>query len=389
MKRLFVYTPVVLLVLLVGVDRLATLPDVLRLGRGEPTWAESLRAIVPVVTKQLNNTRDESGEGARSVLFIGSSRSIAFSTVNAEIWRRDSRLNAGEKAILERYHGSAKLSIPLQDAINVLGVADTIAAHPEKVDAVVLEVSPYLLYNTLLAETRWYENISETRFLWNHNDVFPGTLRSDGLARLLFRTYNYKFKPERALKNLISGDASRTAEDVASFFAFQSLGRASFATKGHSFSGTRPTAAEVKYMRAELGNAFTDGLYRGIDREMALVPAFKRTAQTLEQSGVKLILWLPPLHRVMVDLVYRKLNQDGRYMARYYEQIRETGLPFYNGYLVRERCDVWNDVSHISSACYPLMSATILDCLESPDQTHCQVGQNPYDPLAGPQKYFD
>lgn len=388
-----VFYPILFIAVLIGVDRLLTVPGVLELGRGEDTPVENLRGTVPILKAQLKQAATQThGSGGtppkRTVLFVGTSRSLAFAQLTPERIARSPLLSTGERERLANYETSAGLALVLLDMLTILQIVDAIVAEEDPVDLVAFEVPPYLLYNTLVARTRWYDSVQGADFISRHFDVLPGGVRDDAMARWLFHTYDYKFRPEQALMNLISPEAAPNLDAATAMTLLRSTvdPETLFMPR---IPGENPTAENLALLEHEIKVLRGDGAYREMDFDLSLLPAYRRSIQMLRDADIDVVLWMAPVHRYLVDRVYRPLNADGQFMSRYFDVIRETGLPYYNGNAVLDRCDDWHDAGHMAGRCYPLLAAEILRCYEDPELPGCRLRDEPLDPLKRPDLYSD
>ncbi len=384
--RYMLFYPILLIAVLIGVDRLLTLPGILEQGRGEDTPVENLRGTVPIIHTRLKQTAGAATPPKRTALFVGTSRSLAFAQLTPERIAKNPLLSADQRALLGRYETNAGLALVLQDMLTTLQIVDAVAAEEDPVDLVVFEVPPYLLYGALVARTRWYDSVQGADFIERHFDVLPGGLRDDAMARWLFRTYDYKFRPERALSNLISPESAPIFDAATAMTMLRSTVDPEELFRPR-IPGENPSAENLELLESEIKVLLGDGAYRDMDPSMALLPAYRRSIQMLRDADIDVVLWMSPVHRFLVDRVYRRHNTDGLLMSRYFDVIRETDLPYYNGNAVLDRCDEWHDAGHMAGRCYPLLAAEILRCHEDPELVGCRLREEPLDPLQRPDLY--
>ncbi len=389
-NRLYLYYPLLLVALVFGLDRLTTVPAVNELGRRKPSEVENLRAFVPLVmaeTEQHLATVPASAGDPRSVVFIGTSRSFAFAAFAPPFRERDPRLTPDMRRFLERYRGTGRLSLPMQDLVTMLATADAVVRLPQerRPDVAVLELSPFLFTSTLLAETRWYENVYPAEFIRAHYDVLPPNVQTDAQARLIFRSYNYKFRLEQAIEYAVKGKRVPTAEEAARLYALQRL---EFLQGGlwNAVPGDNLNPAQFAHFKNYALGTF-QGPFLAVDRKPTLLPVYERILELYKDAGIEVVLWLPPAHPVLVDYVYRKVDPKNEFFfANYRRFVKESGRPFFNAYQLLDGCNLWADSSHLSAQCYNLIAYHTLHCLEKPTATMCGT-ETIENPLDAPRAY--
>ena len=372
MKRYLLYFPILLVVLALGIDRLFTTPYLRDRGRRSPSQIEILQNFAPMVLAVVNKKFESRDGVTRRALYIGSSRSFSFALVDPKYTNVDPRLTPAEKRYLNTQVGSARLSLPMTDLFTNLVVADSIVKAELPIDAVVLEVSPFLLYSTLLAKTRWQDNIYGDEFLYDHFDVLPPDIQADGVARSVFRMYRYKHRPEKMMNNILIGEREYLPIEGAQVYANQQLeAMPTVFRKGYPGDDIHPAVYDLLFRRVSY-SAFR-GIYRETDFELTLKPVLFRIIERYQSRGIDVVLWLPPVHTAMQDIVYRTVDKDSQLFPGYIQTIKETGLPFYNGYDVLKKCDMWADASHLATSCYRLIALKVFQCLDDPSQAHCST----------------
>ncbi len=365
MRKLQVYFPFLLLILLIAVDRMLTTPPLLEAGRTKPSRAEFLEGVVLATGERFLNEADTAAD-RRSIVFLGSSRSNYFSLLVSKPSHFGTHTNP------EGYISETRLGVPGMDALSLAYTVHNLRRLQRRegradgpiFDYIVIEASPFTVYNTKLSYRRWYSSVYAESFLREYLLAFPDEMRSDAAARLLFRTYNYKTSLPRLLKALKGSPEYQDTDQqsMISYFAHVAVAADDDLTDYDPDSvGPHVFMAPFQGPAAKAKRA----VIADYDAQVAMGPTFRQAVQDASGLARRVILWLPPTHPIFSEKIYAAENVDGRFWERYFAVIESTGLPFLNGYDLLSRCYRFRDASHYGASCFDLLTSEILKCAES------------------------
>lgn len=364
--RSIILLPFVLILALFLCDRLLNIPILQKRMRAPVSNMEILDAYTRLVVA--DQRRLEAQDPRPLIAFIGTSRALPFQILNR--LQDDPFINTQQRAYLNQFRYEARFGAPLPDLLNYLMLADRLAEQNFRADTIVIDISPFVLYNPELVRRRWARNAYPEDFLWRQAWHFPDPLRSDAMGRLFFKTYHYHLQPtrffeERAANRLDPSYGAQVYLDNPLPYAYHTRQDFSMDATYH------PDQAPRFY---QLTKIVVKDIFGTYDREMGMQPIFAHILRILEGCAEHIILWLPPTHPLMRKLVYQKLSKapdaEEHFWQVFFQALHKSDAAkhsFVNGYEYDRTCNYWLDVSHISPRCYGLMTLKILRCRSNPN----------------------
>ncbi|MCB1308369.1 MAG: DUF1574 family protein [Leptospiraceae bacterium] len=365
MKRSVIYYPLMLLAAVLLVDKTFEIPVIRDRTRQEITTLEVLDRYAARVLAEVQTSQSPHSV-RKTVLFLGTSRSMTFLILND--LEHDEFLSVGRRRFLSDYHFEARLAFPLPDVLSQLMIADRLRAMDVRVDTIVFDLSPFVLYNHTLLESRIRQNVLPRKFLVRYLSEMPPDIRGQALGQLLFTTYRYRVRPERLF---IRGGG----EEVSPFTGAQRSDAMAAQLIANPLTFTIESLddvraddispAEFDRRFAALNAAAFDSLYVDYDRRAQARKLLEAIFTILEGHAEHVILWLPPVHPSFRRTVYAELEPEDDFWKRYHAILSEAGakrFAFYNGYRSLAECDYWLDASHYSGRCYGLLIHAMMQC---------------------------
>ncbi len=353
--------PLLLFLALFLLDKLALIPAVRNPGRPGPTPLENMVLSLEESFALYHSLQRAGKESRPYVLFLGSSRSEFFQYLDVSELRHSPFLRPEERARLTGLFFEPRYAYKAADIFVQLVFLDRILKKEELPDLLVLEFSPEMLNRNSPSNIQKYiyENILDPSFLWEIYPLLEGEEKGVVQNRLLFSSYAYRFRPEKALVNALTGkDPGQSGV----------LARALL--KGRPVTRPIPGSYEEYPLEGIPAEVFQEkfiGYTRYLREEFVLRDftldrserrTFSHILKRLESRGVKTVVWIPRVH----PLMEREWERIGfpSLMEELRGEVKERGMAWYDAWQGELPCLRFVDSSHLSARCAPPLVARIL-----------------------------
>lgn len=338
-------------------DKIILIPAIRDLGCPEPTPMEN-------ILKSLSHDGKTGGEknAVPEVVFLGSSRSDLFKHLHPGVIGPDPWTAPPVKARLLRYHYNTHAVVRASELFVQYALLTSILESGRRPGLVVLEISPAMFNGNSPFGMKTYlsKQIYETSLLIEILPVLNGENRNEVLYRLLFTGYGYRFRPERALSNLLR----RNEETDGSDFALLLLrARPHIAPLPAGFLdfeiGKIPPEPYLKRFIGYTKSQSEKGILRDYRFDPAELGVLKLLLKKANKAGVPLVVWRPVIH----PLLKAKVDQTSYpfHKSEIVKTIADENIPYFNAEEYPLHCRRFKDSSHYSGRCAPYLMNLILD----------------------------
>lgn len=339
--------PFFLFLLVLVVDQPVNLTMVRNPGRPEATEHELTTTYVQGVLSQLKAER-----GQKTVLMVGSSRSMFLKALDAEFIAQDPLVSPEEREALKEWTFNITGAFPGANLLVQLVVLDALIASGYKPELLVIETAPEFM-NQAYIESEYNKNIYDADFLIRHGSVLPRSMKVDAVVRLLFPSYRYKFRIEKALGEGFQDNFEFRRQFMSSVLsnrtAFKSDGKTVVDHSQHAVL----TAEQDKAFHAQLREVVK---LSKLPRKRQLDAMTLHTLTMAEKAGIRTVLWMPAVN----DYVAKTLYADREEVEAFNRLVKSTGIPVVRGNDYLDRCDRWEDSVHLSRRCNGIVGAAFL-----------------------------
>lgn len=356
--RILYFYLILLFALVFALDKLALIPVLREAGRDDPTPNENIIYHMRGLYRGAPRDRPV-------IALFGSSRSDIFKFLAPEEIARGVELTGAEKEKLRGLHFETRSVIRASELFFAYALIENMLRE-RRPDLIVLEISPEMFNRNSPFNMNLYlrNHVYDRPILKAALGFTSGGLRMEVVNRLLFPTYAYRWRPERAIENLIRG---RKASD-ARFLAMLLLERQ---------KNVEPLPADYReYPLGEIPEdvfekrfeKYTDFLKReNILRDYENDPDELRVLEAIfelaRRHRVPLVAWTPYVHPILSRTWATTTYPE---MAPELERVvAGSGYPYFRGFAYPMRCRRFVDSSHLSGRCAPYLMARILETAES------------------------
>ncbi len=374
--------PIALFGLVLLVDKIALIPAVRDAGRREATPMENLSVSFTAALEQLKRSHavgqaDSSNLPSAPYIFLGSSRSEIFQALHPEVIRAAPGLRADRRAQFLQATFETRGILRAGDVWVELLMTGVVLDSGIRPKLVLIELSPEMLNdaNPHGVQNRVGVTVYDPPEMLALLRTATGDLRYDTARRLLFITYNYNLRPERALRNLMN---DKTYRDNGALAMLMLTNQPSVKPLAADYVDY-PIDAIPPEQYAERFVAYTDLLAeRDILHDYRFSPTqhglLRLLLKRLRGAELPVLFWSPPVHPELERRRAQRLASDanadssgrtpGEAAEAAYAEIRAAGFPLID---VREselNCRRWTDASHLSDRCAPEALQYLLDAYE-------------------------
>lgn len=348
--------PLLLLLLLLIVDKIALIPAVRDAGRKPPTPIENLRNAIQF-------TRPEAARDPRpEIVVLGTSRTKNFEYLHPDTIERDPYLSPARRSRLLGMRFETGTILPAADMLVQYVYAREYLASKVRPRLMVLEVSP----------PAFNKNSNNNLELFMHGNVFDyevllklaGIVQPDrwGLVgtKVAFASYAYGFRPENALRNLIRGRTYRdSAEDAMRLILM--MPRTKAIPADYDDQPEEPQASVNYRQRIDEYTDYVEGMYlRRFEFDTAELKLLDRILSEATKANQPIVLWKPRSHPHL-EKRSAELGFE-RAFVQVETLIRARGVPYYDAARdVEFACRRHRDASHQSARCMPYLMDRIVD----------------------------
>ena len=353
--RLLLWLPLGLLVLIFALDKLALVPVLREAGRSDPTPNENIIHNMRALYRKAPTDKPV-------LAIFGSSRSDIFKFLAPEEIERGLFLSPAEKRRMQALHFETRSVIRASELFLTYTLIENMLRE-RKPDLIVLEVSPEMFNKHSPFSMNLYirNHVYDRPILRAALGFTSGDLRLEVIARLLFATYAYRWRPERAVMNLIAGER---AADEGRFVAQLLLDQQKNVEPIPEDYREYPEGDIPIDVFEERFQEYTDFLersnilmnYRNDPDELRTLSAI---LELCKERGVPVVVWIPYVHPVLsrrwATTEYPELH------PRVVAAIEAAGVPFFRGFAAKMECRRFVDSSHLSGRCAPYLMSRILE----------------------------
>ena len=352
--------PLLILLFLLVVDKIALVPSLRDAGRKPPTPIENLREAI-------HRTRSDAARDPRpEIVVLGTSRTKVFQYLHSDTIRRDPYLNQARRSKLLGLRFETGTILPAADMLVQYVYAKEYLSADTRPRLLVLEVSP----------SAFNRNSNNNLELFMQGNVFDyelllklvGIVQPDRWpligTKVLFASYAYGFRPENAMRNLLRGrtyrDSARMAVDMILL-----LPRTKVIPPDYDDQPEEPLHTELYRTRIVAYTDYVQGMYlRRFALDMAEVKLLDRILTTAQKVGQPIVLWQPRSHPFLARRS-KELGLEAAF-APVEELIRSRGVAYYDASRDTSfSCRRHRDASHQSARCMPYLMDRIIAVAES------------------------
>ena len=373
-KRTFIIYPLLLVLLVFAIDKVALIPAVERAGRTDPTPMENTMLSVRIAADYWKK------EQKTPILLFGTSRTNVFHYISEEnlatARMRSEKDRRALQGILPRLE--TRLIIKASELFITYNLLKRATEAGMKPEYAIVEISPEMFnYNSPFS----YYNLL-TGHVYTRSDLYDalsfsrGEIRSEILTRLLFPSYAIKFKTGRAFSNLLSGEDVMKKNAVVLYMLgtiplVEPLGPDYQDFPDH----TDPSPEYKKRFEDYTDYLMTRDIMRNYhyyDMEKGIIT---RIADYARDQGINILFWMPRVHPLLA--AHWEESEFAAHKAEIVETVKGTGFPFFDGPNEEYYCNRWVDASHLSSKCAPSLLSDLLHRLGAlPQGDPGSVGEN-------------
>jgi len=339
--------PFFLFLLVLVVDQPVNLSAVRNPGRPEATEHELTYTYVQNVLTQM-----KSEQGKKTVLMVGSSRSMFLKALDREFMEQDPLVSPEEREALKEWKFNITGAFPGANLLVQLVVLDALVSTGYKPDLLVIETAPEFM-NQAYIESEYNKNIYDADFLIRHGSVLPRSMKVDAVVRLLLPSYRYKFRIDKAVSQRFQDNFEFQRQFMSSVLsrrtAFKSDGKSVVDHGQHAIL----TSEQEKAFHAQLREVVK---LSQLPRKRQLDAMMLHTLTMAEKAGIRTVLWTPAVN----DYVAQTLYKDREEMEAFGRLLKATGIPVVRGNDFLDRCDRWEDSVHLSRRCNGIVGAAFL-----------------------------
>ncbi|MDH5655254.1 MAG: DUF1574 domain-containing protein [Spirochaetia bacterium] len=346
--------PLIVFLPIVFLDRLASFEIIRKIGsKGINQQSVLIHNTENILNKLAQETESQQ---SRNIIFLGSSRSIPFYYVNEDLSDNEF-LPEEAKLKMRKYNFNSSLSIAQIDMITLLSLADGIENSSFYPNLIVIEASEFL-FNEKLSEQRWAQAYHSNDFIFKYFSILPPNLKLDSITRFLFTSYRYRIHFETVVKKLAARNLSYeempifTEEQQLMYFNY--LRDNSYHKQG--FLSEKEKKEFIGYAQLIKQNGMMKDFYAGPH----MFEIFLKIVEMFKKKNIDVIIWLPPVHETYQAQINDPYEFSRTFWPAYYEMIKNTGVPFYNGDEILKSCPYWRDTSHLAQICYSVLGYELL-----------------------------
>ncbi len=335
-------------------DKLALIPVLREAGRAEPTANENIIYNVREVFRRAPVDRPV-------VALFGSSRSDIFKFMAPAELKKALHLTAAEKTTLAGQHFETRSIIRASELFLAYTLIESMLRE-RKPDLVVLEVSPEMFNKNSPFNMNLYiqNHVYDTAILKAAPGFTSGSLRAEVINRLLFATYAYRWRPERAVENLIRGETAAQSRFLTQILLDRQPNVEPLPADYKEYEeGDIPADVFEKRFVQYTEFLVNENILMRYENDPDEVKALAAILELCRERGVRVVVWMPYVHPI---LARRWAATDYPAIQPQVEAtVRAAGVPFFKGFSYNMACRRFVDASHLSGRCAPYLMARILE----------------------------
>ncbi len=356
-RNRLIFYPLLLALLVFLVDKVALIPGLMDAGRAEMTPFENM---VNTLTPLLQQDR-------RPVIFtLGTSRSDIFHYLSPATIR-GSGLSQAEKQRLLRATVETRGVIRASEMFLSYAIIHRIVEENIRPDLIVLEVSP-----EVFNKNSPYHLVGQL-----HDQVFSWKILKDAffyvkgraalltLEKILFVSYGYRFRPERALSNLAKGKRIET-QNIATAILLSRPTVEDIPANYLDFpEKNMPAEIYAQRFRGYADYLIAESILKNYSYDESEKMILLAALNMIRDNNLPVVVWMPPVHPVLQEeWKNRDIPEKNMELKAL---LKNLNVAYFSGPDDVPVCDRFSDASHLSRRCGPAVMNKILD-------TYCQSG---------------
>ncbi|NCN08759.1 MAG: DUF1574 domain-containing protein [Leptospira sp.] len=367
--KIFLY-PVLIFLIIFCIDKLSIIPSIQKLGRIENSPLENIANGVAKIYKkkkienelQTKLLKESSNltDSKKSAVVLGTSRSDILKFSERDFIQQSKFITQKEKEKLLQFEIETRSVVKASDFLYHLILFKNIVDSGYKPNLVIIEVSPETtnLNSPFHAKTQYTTNILKYQFLIELSQIAEKSWLKTVLTSVLFPSSYYKFKPEKAISNLIAKKDYLSDNNVIEAYEF------------FPATAALPTSYEDYEVKSFPLNKFQerivdysnhlhkDNILRNYQISTSELALFDLLLKEIKSSKIPVVFWRPKVH----PYYYAIQMQEGlaEIDSLLENKIKEAGYSYINLQNTSMNCDFFTDSSHHSGRCAPEILSKIL-----------------------------
>ncbi len=349
-EKLILY-PLLIVILIFALDKLALIPSIRDYGRPDMTPMENMQTNLATIAKTNSNP---------DVLVFGTSRSDIFKFIHPSELPTAPAINSKDKKLLLSTYIETRGVIRASELFVTYAMLRSIIDDGMRPEAVLVEVSPEMFNknSSFNIYRQIIDQIYPVRYMIELLWFTKGKPFKEALNRTLFASYAYRFRPERAISRIITG--KKVSRNNMAVFLLGQVPVTETLPNGYRDyePGNIPPDVFQERFIGYLNTLKENGTMMNFEYDPAELEILHRIINVAKENKIKLILWRPPLHPVynaaIGNTVYRE-HESGILKV-----MKDSGFPVINGEKLKMECNRFVDASHVSGRCAPWLMAHII-----------------------------
>lgn len=352
MRKVILY-PVLIFLLIFALDKLATIPSIRKYGRPEYTPMENILV-------NLKRSIEDRRAGAKPLhVLLGTSRSDRFKYMTGGRIRLGDGLSQEDQKALLGIQFETRGVIRASEFLIQYVLIRKILEATRSPDLVILEMSPEMFNKNspFGMSNQINDNIYSLPTLQGTLDFVSGKNFKEVRNRLLFHSYAFRFKPERAVERAISGKPA-TSNNMAVFLLQSQKSIEELPDTYRDYH--RDQIPEEVYQERFVGYTNflkKENILMNYEFDRQEKDALFASLELLKKAKIPVVVWIPYVHPIL-SREWEKTDYV-QFEPEILARLTKLQVPVHDASRNPPECIRFSDSSHLSSKCGPSLMADI------------------------------